>query len=93
MKRLMIGAVLALAVGGCATVTTSTGAPVVGEPLEGTAWVLAWGLVGSDVNIPAYGGAARVRVSRGVGGWLVGALTLGLVQPMSVEVWPVGDRS
>src|SRR5687768_13179608 len=86
----LVAVVLSLA--SCAgTVTVSTGAAVVGEPLRDTAWVLVWGLAGDDVNVPAHNGAARVEVERGLLGYIVGLLTVGLVQPMSVEVWPVLD--
>jgi hypothetical protein len=76
---------------GCRTVNVNTGASVVGEPLEDTAYVFLWGLVGDDVNVPANEGASRVEVYRSLGGWLVALLTVGIVQPMHVQVWPIAD--
>lgn len=90
--RFLAAFLAAFLASGCATVTVSTGSAVVGEPLEDTAWVLLWGLMGDNVNVPAHNGAARVRVYHSFGGFLVSVLTAGLVQPMTVEVWPVlGD--
>lgn len=87
--RSLFALILVVCLAGCRTVNVNTGAAVVGEPLEDTAYVWLWGLIGDDVNVPAHDGAARVEVYRSFGGWLVALLTIGILQPMHVEVWPV----
>jgi hypothetical protein len=89
VRHLLACFLLTISLAGCRTVDLSTGAPHADDPTGETALIWLWGLIGDDISVDAPQGAARVQVYRSFGGWLVAVLTIGILQPMHVEVWPV----
>lgn len=81
--------VLCAALGGCYSLSLDTGKkPAAGPPAEMGGSHVLWGMTGDTVNVgnACPGGVARVATKRSFGDVLIGGLTFGLYQPVTVIV-------
>jgi hypothetical protein len=86
MNKLATVALLAsLALTGCYKVSVRSNTMPAGAPIEKTAHVFLWGLVGGEVDVACT--PALVQTKMGFVDWLIGGVTFGLYTPRSTETY------